>query len=234
MLTSEAKKLHWLGIDMHARWRRRIAVIATYTVLTLLIASAGGEIDSEVYFRVHHMLALLVLICPTAGWLLLSVFRPNGVVKSFDITPSGKNMRKYTVVGNLDEWARYRYGAPSFEQSTEEQQKELLRIYRVGNYSVPVKRTPDGLAAPESWKLDEREVAERDRIGHWALNRIGFFLAIMAGSIMAEKLPWTPSDVSTYLWSFALLAWTLPQARVLWTEPDPSNEVQPMLVTKEA
>lgn len=90
----------------------------------------------------------------------------------------------------------------------------------MGNYRVPVKRTPDG--------LDEREASERDRIGHWALNRIGIFLAIMAGSIMAEKLAWTPSDLSTYLWSFALLAWTLPQARVLWTE------VQPMLVTNEA
>jgi hypothetical protein len=234
MLASEAKKLRWFGIDMRPRWRRRVAVIATYAVLVVLIAAAGGTINSEAYFKTHRVFALLALTIPTAGWLLLSVFRPNGVVKSFDNTPPVKSAQGYVILGSLDDWARYRYGAASFEQATEEQQKELLRTYRVGNYRVAVKRAPEGLVAPEPWKLDEREIAERNRISHWALNRIGFFLVMMAGPAMVGREPWSPSDVSSLLWSFALLTWTLPQARVLWTEPDPRNESEPMLAANEA
>jgi hypothetical protein len=225
MLASETKKLRWMDIDMRPRWRRRIAVIATYAVFAVLIVCAAA-IDSEVYFNKHHVLALLALMLPTGGWLFLSVFRPNGVVKSFDDAPPRK---KYVKVGSLDEWARYRYGAAGFEQATEEQQHELLRKYRVGTFPVPAKST-----SAEYTALDERERAERDRISRWALNRVAFFLSIMAGSAMADRAPWPPSDVSVYLWAFALLAWTLPQAHVLWTEPDPRDEGEPMLVAKEA
>jgi hypothetical protein len=234
MLASAAKKLRWMGIDMHPRWRRRVAVIATYAIFAVLIVVAAAEIDDGTYFKAHHLLALWALTLPTAGWLFLSVFRPNGVVKRFDDAPPARSEKGYVILGCLDDWARYRYGAAGFEQATEEQQKELLRIYRVGNYRVRVKPKSEGQAAAEPWKLDEREIAERDRISRWALNRIGFFLSIAAGTTMSGRVPWLSSDVSTCLWSFALLALTLPQARVLWIEPDPRDSGELTLAKNQA
>ena len=40
MLATDEKRLRWWGIDMHARWRRRVAVVATYFVLFMMIETA--------------------------------------------------------------------------------------------------------------------------------------------------------------------------------------------------
>ena len=36
MLATNEKRLRWWGIDLHARWRRRVAVVGTYFVMFVM------------------------------------------------------------------------------------------------------------------------------------------------------------------------------------------------------
>jgi hypothetical protein len=119
-------------------------------------------------------------------------------------------------VNGLDEWALYRYDVASFEEASEAQQTELLRRYRVGTFMVPAKPKAD-----QGTGLDEREIGERNDASRWALQQIAVFLGSYAAVLAVKEKPIAPLEVSGFLWSFSLLARTLPQARVLWTEPDP-------------
>jgi hypothetical protein len=131
------------------------------------------------------------------------------------------------MVGSLDEWARYRYGVAGFEEASQKQQSELLRKYNVGNYLAPPKNVDDPT-------LDERERAERDRISRWALRQVGTYLAIYAGLAIIKEHPFSPMANACDLWSLCILARTLPQARVLWTEPDPREAGELRLAEGEA
>ncbi len=227
MLATDEKRLRWWGIDMHARWRRRVAVVVTYVVLFVMIDTA---MDNR--WRTHpRWMTLMAMVVLTTSWVAVSVFRTNGVVKSFEdpLRMRGAMAGKMFVNG-LDEWARYRYGAGSFEEASEAQQAELLKRYRVGTFMVPVK--PKG----EQWTgLDEREIGERDDASRWALQRLAGLLAFYAATLAVKPKPIAPLVVAGFLWSFALLARTLPQARVLWTEPDPRAMTGEMeMVEREA
>ncbi len=225
MLATDEKRLRWCGIDMRARWRRRVAVVATYFVLFVMISAARDN-----HWPAHPYWTLMGMAVPTTIWVMASVFRKNGVVKSFeDPLRMRGSMAGKVFVNGLDEWAQYRYGVASFEEASEAQQAELLKRYRVGTFVVPAK--PES----ERWTgLDEREIGKRNDASRWALQRIAGFLAVYAG-IMAVEKPVSPIEVSGILWSFSLVARTLPQARVLWTEPDPREmEGEMELVEREA
>ena len=69
--------------------------------------------------------------------------------------------------------------------------------------------------------LDEREIGERDSASRWALQRTGVLLACYLGATAVEREPLQPTAAAAMLWGVLVLARTLPQARVLWTEHDP-------------
>ena len=226
MLATDEKRLRWWGIDMHARGRRRAAVVVTYFVLFVMIEMAMQSPWPE-----HPYWTLVGMVVSTTILVAVSVFRKNGVVKSFeDPLRMRGSMAAKMFVNGLDEWARYRYGVASFEEASEAQQAELLRRYRVGTFVVPVK--PES----EQWTgLDEREIGERDDASRWALQRIAGLLAVYAGILAVKPKPITPMEVAGFLWSFSVLARTLPQARVLWTESDPRAVTGEMeMVEREA
>ena len=225
MLATDEKRLRWWGIDMRARWRRRVAVVATYFVLFVMMVIATNN-----NWPSHPYWTLIGMVIATTSWVGVSVFRKNGVVKSFeDPLEMRGSMAGKVLVNGLDEWARYRYGVASFEEASEEQQAELLKRYRVGTFAVPAK------PKSEQWTgLDEREIGERNDASRWALQRLAGLLAFYA-TALAVKKPISPIEASGFLWSFALLAQTLPQARVLWTEPDPRAMTGEMeMVEREA
>jgi hypothetical protein len=45
MLVTDEKKLRWCGIDMHARWRRRVAVVLTYAAFVAVVWLHPWRID---------------------------------------------------------------------------------------------------------------------------------------------------------------------------------------------
>jgi hypothetical protein len=222
MLATEEKKLRWMGIDFRSRWRRRAAVVLTYAGFFVILEVAIGDPRwaGHPYLRLVAMGALTFLL------QAISVFRNGGLVKKFALPRLGVEP-KHMVVGSLDEWARYRYGAPGFDAATDEQQKELLRTYHVGNYLVPAKPL-------ENCLLDERERAERDSTSRWVLGQLAWILALMTGSTAMQRRPFTPFEVAALLWIFFILAITLPQARILWIEPDPRDAAGPHLAAKSA
>jgi hypothetical protein len=195
------KKLRWWGIDMRPRLRRRVAVLGTYCTLGALVGEMPHLARSMPWvtypFRAH--LLYWAAIGFSAMWVYVSIFRPNGVVKSFD-----EATEKPILVGlNFD--ARNQYGVASFAEANEEQQESLLRKRRLA-------------------KLDERERGERDAAARWAAGWITFLLWYAALQYLGDADLHRTVDrnaVGAVLLGFAVLAMTLPQARVLWTEPDP-------------
>lgn len=202
-------KTRWWGLNMVPRSRRRVAVIATYLALIPLMSIAVCDRWAK-----HPSLAILYAVVMSEFWRRMSVFR---LVKSFDRASeqTGKTMR----VNGLDEWARYRYGVAKFDLATKEQQKELLDRYRVGTFLVP--REASAVQEP-----DADEIRERGRAEHWALKQLVLFLSLSACQwvIHAEdNRSVEPILVALEFWTFLLLALTLPQARVLWTEEYPQS-----------
>jgi hypothetical protein len=225
MLATDEKKLRWIGIDMRARWRRRVAVVANYAVLLAALILLFGEAESDSRWSAHPLLAYLAIDVLTLILLWISVFWSGRLVKNFDDLPKVGG-GKFQRVGSLDEWARYKYGVANFDVASKEQQTELLSKYRVGNYLVPAKPLED-------FRLDEQERAERDSVSRWALSRMTMFLAVFAGSVASDKHV-EPMELCFYLWLFCILGLTLSKARVLWTEPDPRNAGDLRLAEQEA
>lgn len=218
MLSAEEKRLRWLGIDMRPRWRRRFAVVVTY----LAFLTAIGASDQRWWS--HPMIATVVLISLIQ---FVGVFRQRGPLKSFE-DPLDQRPGAWVIVNGLDEWARYRYAATSFDEATAEQQEALLKSYRVGNFMVPAKR-----GGRDS--LDEREMRERDGAVRWSMRWVGLFVASAAGRYSATHRPLTGMGVAADFCVVLVLLWTLPQARMLWTERDPREITGEMgLVESEA
>jgi hypothetical protein len=84
----------------------------------------------------------------------------------------------------------------------------------VGNFAVPVKANAGEV-------LDERELRERDKAVRWSMRWVGTFLACAAGRYSATKHPLSGMEVAADFCLILVLLWTLPQARMLWTEDDP-------------
>jgi hypothetical protein len=126
MLATDTKRLRWLGIDMRPRWRRRTAVVVPYAVLfvTIIVVTTDP-------WPAHPYWTLLGMVVSTAIWVAVSIFRNNGVVKSFE-DPLRASTGSKVFVNGLDEWARYRYDVASFDEASDAQQTELLKRYRVG------------------------------------------------------------------------------------------------------
>ncbi len=193
MLTDvSVKKLRWWGIDMRPRWRRRLAVIGSYFGFAGLLGGMPHWV--RLIPEVAQSGAIILLI---GMWLFVSVFLRNGVVKSFE------DVREEPVLNQLNFAAQKRYGLVGFDAANEEQQEWLLRRYRVG-------------------KLDERERGERDSAARWAWRWIAFLLVIAAIDYLSNFHKTVDRlQVAAILLGFWVLAITLPQARVLWTEADP-------------
>jgi hypothetical protein len=216
MLRAEEKRSRWLGMDMRPRWRRRVAVVVTYLAFLVALGSSGAE------WWGHPIVATVTLVFTI---MLLGVFGSFGPVKDFE----GQQRAVGGVwVNGLDGWARYKFGAPSFDEATEAQRTELLRTYRFGTFRMPTKPYMD-----ES--LDERELKERDGAARWAMRWVGTLMACASGTYANAHHPVNGMEVAAELWTLLVLLITLPQARVLWTEHDPremSGEME--LVGREA
>jgi hypothetical protein len=204
MLAASEKRLRWWGIDMRPRGRRRVAVVVTYLWFLLAISLSDRP------WWGHPMIATMVLLVFVQ---FLGIFRGDGPLKSFE-DPVDLRRGARMIVNGLDEWARYRYRAASFDQATARQQAELLGTYRVGSFVVPARLSGSEL-------LDERELRERDSAVRWSMKWVGSFLACAAGRYSVARHPVSGMEVAADFCVVVVLVFTLPQARALWTELDP-------------
>jgi len=209
------KNLRWLGIDMRPRWRRRIAVIVTYIAFGVAVAMVreGGW--------GHPYISMIVL---NGAILYFGIFSSRGPVKSFEVPQQGTFGSKYVFVNGLDDLARYRYDIASYDAANEEQKSDLLQTYHVGTRLYPRKSALDeqtGLSE-QQW-VDEREKQERVLAERWARQCLLAIMGVTTGRYLWRHTLVPPLDVVADLWTLGILAVTLAQARVLWTEPDPRD-----------
>lgn len=209
------KNLRWFGIDMRPRWRRRVAVMATYVAFIVVV----GIVECDCWG--HPVLAIVVLGVTVQ---LVGVFSPFGPVKPFEDRPPGQQRSKYVYVHGLDDLARYRYGVPNYDAATPEQQSDLLQTYHVGLRLYPRKPSLDGqYGLSEKYWVDEREKNERVEAERWARRWLMFALAVTTGHYLARHSNPERVEVAGDLFLLFILALTLPAARILWTEPDPRD-----------
>jgi len=215
MLSADPKKLRLLGIDMHARGRRRSAVVLTYGVYLIAMGWLVRETRSVPGLREYYGGYWLMLLA--SSWVMgFSFLREGGAVKRFKLPVWRVRGEEggWVLLRNLDDWAKYNYG-DTFDALPEERQQEVLRKYRVGNYFFPASgsRTPD--------RLDEREVAELDRASKRTLTLLCTFCFSLAGAYAARNAVLRREDVAAVLFTLGTFAMSGPKASILWNEPDP-------------
>jgi hypothetical protein len=212
MLTNDPKRLRLLGIDLHARTRRRAAVVITYLGYFIGIAALGTFFqDKQTPWSEY-----LSMFAWTLAVMHFGLFRTKGPVKRMDERPNV--YRDMVLLRGLDDWSRYRHGS-NFEALSAEQQHEVLMKYKVGNYLFPEKNKHAGFD-PDA--PDERELAERNRAYNRALQLMTTFLFSLTG-VMIERAAHhrSPGDMPSLFMALGLAAVTLPKAVILWNEADP-------------
>jgi len=152
---------------------------------------------------------MMLLLSVLVG--LLGVFRAGGPVEQSSWTKWRLSKREECVMlGGLDDRARYRHGEP-FDALTEEQQKEILDQYRVGNYLYPAADGKDRLG---KW------VVEWGRASSVALGGVSGICFALAGVYALATLRVGPEDITAIFLTLGFLGMTGAKATVLWNEPD--------------
>lgn len=81
MLMAEEAQISWLGVDMRARWRRRVAVLGTY------LASFAASVWLEVWHGYGWVTPVKGLFALVFAIEFLSIFREGLLLKSFEVRP---------------------------------------------------------------------------------------------------------------------------------------------------
>jgi hypothetical protein len=224
MLNSDLNKLHFLGIDLHSRWRRRLLVALTYSIFLISMAVLVEESKRVPALQSYHSGFWLMLILATA-FQTFGIFREGGPVKRFNeaVRPFPGMKDGAVILGSLDDRAEYQFGA-KFDALPEEQQKELLRTYRVGNYLFPAEPSK----APG--RLDEREIAEKQQASSKTLVWLARYSLCLAGIYAFREVGMSSEGLAATFLTLGFLAATGPKANILWNEPDPRIEGDLQLV----
>lgn len=220
------KNLRWLGIDMRSRWRRRAAVVVTYTAFIAAVSAAQDD-------RWDHPFLTMFLLGAVVQFL--GVFSPTfGPVKPFDDLSPNRQQSKYVFVHGLDSARDHRYDVANYDAATPEQQSDLLQTYHVGLRVYPRKQSQDGQygLSAKLW-LDEREKGERAEAQQWARRWVTTMLAVVTGQYIGLHHDPTRGQVVGDLFWLAILGWTLPAARILWTEADPRETPGELALVQE-
>jgi hypothetical protein len=217
MLNPDPAKLRYLGIDLHSRTRRRIVVVFTWLAFVIGMSLLSYTLDTQPFFLAHSIIGFYLVAFAVGLFTLASVFRDGGVVKTFHLRVwhiHGMRGGEFVLLRSLDDWARYQHGA-RLTELPEEQQREVLRTYRVGYYVFPADKSK----TPE--RLDEREIAVRNQASTNALRWVTLFCFSFAGAYATKTIPIRSTDVAMSLLTLGIVAFNGPRSLILWNEPDP-------------
>jgi len=181
-----------LGIGLGTKRRRRIFVCASYLFLLLVPVAAWLASHDFSFVTVAALFAAAGVNYVVFGFGVGS--RP-GIIKPFrDVPPPAKSMPD-GLIG--------------------------LAIYRFGQLPFHAWKDID------AWKNDERELRRRDAAHYVAYQPLAAAMPVVVviAGLALHRPSWIPADVLPLLiYGIALptsvLAATLPQAIILWTEPD--------------
>jgi hypothetical protein len=158
----------------------------------------------------HFGFFIMLLFSVLTG--LLGVFRAGGPVEQSAWTKWRLSKREqYVMLGGLEDRARYHHGEP-FDALTEQQQKEIIDRYRVGNYMYP--------AADGKDRLDGAELVEWGRASSIALGRVSGLCSALAGVYGFATLRVGPEDLTAIFLTLGFFGMTGAKANVLWNETD--------------
>jgi hypothetical protein len=199
-MLEDGRSLRWMGMDMRARWRRRMAVVLTY--LGYLI---GVSYCSDLPAR--GLLTPTTGLCAlSAAVVFLGIFRDGGLVKPLHSVPQPAAWtERFGRWLNRVLWRRMRLPEVTYEavvlkgDESMEELRETLRTYR----------------------LDERELMERNQAFYWALSFLGTCSVCGAVSAINREQGWSAHQVTVFMLENAVMMLTLPAAIVLWRAADP-------------
>jgi hypothetical protein len=226
MLNPDPAKVRYLGIDLHSRTRRRIVVALTWMVFVIGMGLLSYTLDTKPFFHTHPIIGFYLVALAVGLFILGSVFRDGGVIKSFTLRVwhiHGPRGGQFVLLRSLDDWALYQHGA-RLADLPEGQQQEVLRTYRVGYYVFPADKSK----TPE--RLDEREIAVRNQASTNALRWVTFLCFYLAGAYAVGTIPLRSTDVAMSFLTLGVCAFNGPRSLILWNEPDPRESGDPMLV----
>lgn len=229
MPNRDASTFRYLGLDLRSRTRRRLVIVFTWTLFVVLVAALTTLLETE--FLSKYLLSGFALAI--AALLLFSAFSVFGVLA----IPEGRGLPLWrlrhwptgpqVLLRSLDDWALYRHDAPLSDLS-EEQQADVLRAYRVGNYFFPASKSRD------SHGIDTRYMAARNEATTSALRWI-FLFSVFAAAVHAQAhQPLQRADVVLGFLEFGFFAMNLPASIFLWNEPDPREEAAASAVPQPA
>ena len=107
----EDGQMRWWGFDMRARWRRRVAVIASYAVMQIGVTTACSW---DHPWPDHPFLVIVAMLGASILWWWASIFRDDSVVKSFEARPylrhgiemgNGLDERELLEQGSAEQWS---------------------------------------------------------------------------------------------------------------------------------
>jgi hypothetical protein len=224
MLNPDAKKLRYLGIDMHSRTRRRAAVVLTYGIFVIATGCVLAAWKTEAGFQ-HYWAGFCSMLLLSSCVMGASIFREGGIVKRFKLPVWEMRGAEggWVMLRDLNDWAKYSHG-DMFDALPPAQQEDVLRRYKVGNYYFPAQRS----MTPE--RLDEREIAEMNRASRRTLTLLCTFCFSLAGAYSVPAIHLHNEDIAATFFLLSVFAMTGPKASILWSEPDPRTNADLQLV----
>jgi hypothetical protein len=211
MLATQQNRIRWMGIDMRPRWRRRVAVVATYAsafAASLLLVSWQG------YGWLTPTKALFALVIALE---LISVFRDGGLIKTFEDPLPQDRLLSRAGAYSLSRAKSRLSTSKRYASSTPEEQQRMMR--RLDEWPAFMRQADGPGIVP-----DERERAERDQAARATLKRLAsilFFVSFLTA--VRGQAAWPRMEAVEFLLIFFVIARTGPKAFVLWREPDPRD-----------
>lgn len=209
--------MKWMSIDLRARWKRRVAVVATSVAYFLFVGWA-----SELKLP-YHAAAWLIL----AGYLWLGFF---SVLAGIDWARARWISSGDVILNNIDDWSLYMFGE-NFASLSEADKNFLLPRCRTGTHylSARLSRDPAIRSSSAGWS-DEREKREYEKAMIRTMRWLSFFAMCAAGGYSVARNPIDGMEIATSVIFFVSAMQLGPRAILLWETPDPREDGELHLV----
>ena len=209
--------MKWMGIDLRARWKRRVAVVTTSIAYFVFVGWA-----SELKLP-YHAAAWVIL----AGYLWLGFF---SVLAGIDWARAKWISSGDVILNSIDDWSLYMFGE-NFASLSEADKNFLLPRYRTGTHylSARLSRDPALRDSAAGWP-DEREKREYEKAMIRTARWLSIFAMCAAGGYSVARNPIDGMEITASIILFVSAMQLGPRAILLWETPDPREDGELYLI----